>query len=962
MQLFLRILQLCGVACLVVLTCVVFYLLDKKTRFHAIKPLWKQVIYGVVFGGLSVMGTELGVSVNGVTLNVRDAAPLCAGLIFGAPAGIIAGVIGGVERYVAAYWGAGWYTQIACSVSTLLAGLFAAWLRHFMFDDKKPSWYYAFTTSFVMEVFHILMIFLTNMNDVHGAFVVVKAVAWPMIVVNTLAVTLAVLIVTLLGKEKLIEVNEQRRLAQSFQRWLLITVLIAFSATSVFTYFVQKRLSYSDSENVLRVNLSDVKADINDTTDREILSLTKDIRDSVAQESSYSNAQLATLADSSHYNVSEINLVNSQGKIKYYFTTNVIWDGSSPNYTDFDMYSGEQSAEFANAILDFGKESYVQAYEAISYDTTIYMKYAAYKLNLTTGELAGGFVQVGYNAARFQKEIADSVNDLTKNRHVGQDGYILIADSSFSLVSDPEGHKGENLSVSGLTIDSSIKESTTFQKTVYSTDCYGMYLTSEGYYLIAVRPVSEVNFATEVSVNVTIFMEVIVFASLFILVYFLIKRLVVDNISKINGALGEITGGNLNVSVNVRDNQEFASLSDDINSTVVTLKGYIKEAAARIDKELEFAKEIQLSALPLPLNGGERFSLKATMATAKEVGGDFYDYFQIDDNRLALVIADVSGKGIPAALFMMKSKTLIKSFAQEGNLSPKEILEKANAELAEGNEAEMFVTVWLGIYDFSKQILTTSNAGHEYPAIKSGDAPFSYYKDKHGFVLAGMATSRYQEAEIPLKPGDTIFVYTDGVTEATNAKNELFGDRRLLNALNGVIQPEPEALLDGVKSAIDAFVGSAPQFDDITMLSLKILPLKKKTSLTVDASLEKIDEVTDFANAFLEEIRCPAKAQSQLDVVIDEIFSNIANYAYPEKKGQAEVLLEQQGEAVVLTFKDSGIPYNPLEHSDPNVNAPLEEREVGGLGIFMVKKMSDSLTYAYEDGKNVLRIVKKFTA
>ena len=222
------------------------------------------------------------------------------------------------------------------------------------------------------------------------------------------------------------------------------------------------------------------------------------------------------------------------------------------------------------------------------------------------------------------------------------------------------------------------------------------------------------------------------FRNAFCPVYFLIKKLVVDNIERINGALGEITGGNLNVSVNVRTNEEFASLSDDINSTVVTLKGYIKEAAARIDKELEFAKEIQLSALPSALDGKDRFALKAKMRTAKEVGGDFYDYFPIDDNRLALVIADVSGKGIPAALFMMKS------LASNSELTPGMILEKANAELALGNDAEMFVTVWLGIYDFSKQLLVTANAGHEFPALAKKGEKFAYLKDKHGFVLAGM--------------------------------------------------------------------------------------------------------------------------------------------------------------------------------------------------------------------------------
>lgn len=222
------ILQLVAVGVADILFSVLFYLLQKKTAFGKWKPLYQQLVIGVVFGGLSVAGTELGQTVNGATLNFRDAAPLCAGLLFGAPAGIIAGVIGGVERFFAVYWGAGDFTRIACSISTIISGLMGAAFRKWMFDDKKPSWFYALAISLVAEVIHMLMIFLTNMGEVTRAFEVVERIALWMILGNVIIVTGSTIAISLFGREKIFPVNEQKRLAQSFQRWLLLDVLVAF--------------------------------------------------------------------------------------------------------------------------------------------------------------------------------------------------------------------------------------------------------------------------------------------------------------------------------------------------------------------------------------------------------------------------------------------------------------------------------------------------------------------------------------------------------------------------------------------------------------------------------------------------------------------------------------------------------------------------------------------------------------
>ena len=243
----------------------------------------------------------------------------------------------------------------------------------------------------------------------------------------------------------------------------------------------------------------------------------------------------------------------------------------------------------------------------------------------------------------------------------------------------------------------------------------------------------------------------------------------------------------------------------------------------RIGAELHVATQIQASMLPCifpAFPNRKEFDIYATMQPAREVGGDFYDFFLVDDDHLALVMADVSGKGVPAALFMVIAKTLLKNATQSG-LSPKSVLEKVNDQLCENNEAEMFVTVWLGLYEISTGKLTAANAGHEYPALRRGDGEFTLLQDQHGFVLAGMEHIPYKEYELRLNKGDTLFVYTDGVAEATDEANALYGTGRMLRALNQAPDGAPQRLLQAVKADIDRFVGEAPQFDDITMLCLK---------------------------------------------------------------------------------------------------------------------------------------------
>ena len=208
------------------------------------------------------------------------------------------------------------------------------------------------------------------------------------------------------------------------------------------------------------------------------------------------------------------------------------------------------------------------------------------------------------------------------------------------------------------------------------------------------------------------------------------------------------------------------------------------------------------------------------MDPAKEVGGDFYDFFLIDESHLALAIADVSGKGVPAALFMMISKILVQNAAMAA-LSPAEVLRAVNNQICANNREEMFITVWFGILDTATGKITAANAGHEYPALMTSGGAFELLKDKHGFVIGGMEDIRYRDYELSLTPGSKLFLYTDGVPEATNAENELFGTDRMLRALNEQPSAPPEKILKNVRRAVDGFVKDAEQFDDLTMLCVE---------------------------------------------------------------------------------------------------------------------------------------------
>lgn len=283
------------------------------------------------------------------------------------------------------------------------------------------------------------------------------------------------------------------------------------------------------------------------------------------------------------------------------------------------------------------------------------------------------------------------------------------------------------------------------------------------------------------------------------------------------------------MELDIHTGDEIETLYHTIRTMEININEYTQDLMAvtaekeRIGAELNVATKIQSDMLPSIFPAfpeRHEFEIYATMTPAKEVGGDFYDFFLVDDKHLAMVIADVSGKGVPAALFMVISKTLLKNALMLG-MTPKQALESVNNQLCENNESYMFVTVWAGIMDIDTGKVVAANAGHEYPAIRKAGGEFGLIKDKHGIPLGCMEGSVYTQYEFEIESGETVYVYTDGVAEATDSAYQLYGTDRMLTALNREPDAVPQQLLANVAKGIEEFVGEAPQFDDITMLALK---------------------------------------------------------------------------------------------------------------------------------------------
>lgn len=386
-------------------------------------------------------------------------------------------------------------------------------------------------------------------------------------------------------------------------------------------------------------------------------------------------------------------------------------------------------------------------------------------------------------------------------------------------------------------------------------------------------------------------------------------------------------------------------------------QGELIEKNLATETELNVARNIQEGILSTDFPDNGSYAVYAEMSAATQVGGDFYDYFLIDETHLAIVMGDVSGHGMAAAMFMTLAKTLIKVYALAGNSTDK-VLINTNRYLAQSNPAKFFVTCWMGILDLSSGMLSYVNAGHNFPVIiRAGKGP-EFLKGKPNFVLGRRRLIRYEEKHLRLSPGDKLLLYTDGVTEAQAADETFFGDERLMKVMEETKDKTPKEIVDALSGAVNEFENSGSQYDDETVLALHFkdhLQPEPPESKTFFLTKQTFDSVTDYIAERCTSYGCGEETVSKIVLATSEILANIDSYAY-ENGGEVEIQTKCRDRRMTVVFIDSGRQFDPLQVAQPDVTQPLSKRKPGGLGVFIVKKLTSATEYAYKNGKNILTI------
>ncbi|MDO4488805.1 MAG: SpoIIE family protein phosphatase [Eubacteriales bacterium] len=796
-------LQLFGQGMVVVVLSIIMYLLKKKTEFSKISKRNRNVIYGFVFGIASIFGTVFGVNTAGAIANVRDAAPLAAGLFFSAPSGIIAGIIGGTFRWLSPT--AGDYSRLACSISTVIAGFMSGLVREKMLEKSRPSWSMAFVIGVVMEVLHMVLLFMTHFKDSEQAFLIVKSVAVPMIMGNAFTISLTAFILEFFNRVHY-KGAQLKPVSFRFQQGMLIVMVLSYFLTTGFIYQLQTQVAKRDTEKLIDTNIADVEIEIEERQEEALVETTK----TIAREYKMDIGNGVSLTDyMKELGVDEINIVNRDG---------IITASTEPEYVGFDMKSGEQSSKFM-VLSDASGTTIVQKFTNVAYnenDASRARQYAG------TGLGNGEYIQVGMGYASLARSLSRVTNGIGRNRRIGKTGYLIITDTEGNMISAKDGEaEVEHLGELGIDI-AELKMDKLFETVLYGEKCFVKVNEKNGSWVFGVVPEAEVYAERNSEIFINSFMEVLAYALLFVIIFALIKIVIVNDIVKINETLGEIKKGDLTRRIDLKTSKEMKVLTEHINSTVDKVTELLEAEKQRIAKELELAKDIQNSALPQvypAFPDVPEIDVYATVTPAKEVGGDFYDFYRCGTDEIAFLVADVSGKGVPAAMFMMRAKTLIHTIV--GTMDLADAAVAINDNLCTGNDAGMFVTAFVGVFNFKTGHLEYVNAGHNPPVYMPADGECEYMKKRSGLIFAGMEGVPYKKHEMDLKKGDKLFLYTDGVTEANDPDNTLYGEERLIGLLSNIKGEEITDIVSDVFKDIEVFVRGAEQFDDITMLTLE---------------------------------------------------------------------------------------------------------------------------------------------
>lgn len=703
------------------------------------------------------------------------------------------------------------------------------------------------------------------------------------------------------------------------RRTIWIATAVLYAALLAVTWTIETRQARKKTEALLEYAILDMRDSIGGALDTTLGYVGVTVIRRLGTPRAQTLDEMRRMAD--ELRVDEVNVVDRTGRILA---------SSDPAVLGGSMLAKPESAAF-QVLTNGTTKTFSQTFRAGALNPGVRRKY----LGVAFPD-GSGYVQVGYDERRLEQVLPTLLGFIYDEWVVGETGFLLCADlTTGRLVSNPSRHRDEARTLAETGFDAAaapgagkplprveaLEAGKTFVQTVFGRRSFCRSYVFGGHRLVAVVPTAEFYDSRNLSVAV------------------------------MSALLAFVLGG-------------FAmSLARIAEDSAKMRAFYAAEDAARA-KEMEIAATIQTSALPPDFPDDPRVRLAAATAPARDVGGDFYDFFLLDATHLAFLVADVSGKGVTAALYMMTAKTLIKDTLLAG-CDVAAAFAKVNAELSRNNPANMFLTAWMGVLDLDTGRVTFVNAGHNPPAVRHADGTVAWLAEKSGLMLAFMDGVEYRPHSTALNAGDTLFLYTDGVTEAMDAKGALFGDGRLVETLNVAPSGEPASVCALVRAAVAAFAAGMPPADDLTVLAVQRLapphraggpssappPVRAArpfpaTQAGLAAAMAALDtEVADV----------PGDVRAALDVMLDEIVSNIVAHS---GASAFEMTVARTERGVKLVFSDDGRPYDPLARGDPDTSLDAASRPIGGLGILMVKKMASSLAYDRVDGRNVLTVVK----
>ncbi len=613
------------------------------------------------------------------------------------------------------------------------------------------------------------------------------------------------------------KIIENKRINLIIGQYLLKTLLIVFilivSSVILQSILYSREYSYTVLTTYVEDAVNEANAVLHEMRKDDIGTLYQAI---ISEPGQLTDEWLMDIVKANPSMISELNIVDADG---------IIRNSSNPKNLGFDMKSSEYSSEFLCLLsgTDYFEHSFITA----SHDNASGMLYSGKAM-----DDGSGFIELGLSADKHYAQLEKEYAKVMRYRRIGLKGQTVLLNKDYVCIGSTGdtfvGRKLENASVLPDEEGEYKKAKAVFD----DEECYWISVMDQGYYIIGIIPVSE---SRDFGLAIII-LSVLIMIAVLVVMYISLRKnlnnLVVKPIAEIDEALVMITGGNLDEKVNVHNSLEFEKLSNGINHTVDRLKEMIEAADKLVEEELRMARVIQHTSLPgifPPYPTRKDMGLYASMNAAKQVGGDFYDFYMVKENMLAVVVADVADKGIPAAMFMMKAKTVLKSYAVSGRAVDK-VVSMTNEELAKDN-ANMFVTVWIGFINLKTGLVQYVHAGHTYPLVIRGNEVLQI-KQKRNFVVGGKRDAVFLKQEYQLLPGDTLFLYTDGVTEAINKDNEEYKEERLKKKLleitgsNGCDDGNElcRQVCTGVLEDVRSFSSGAEQFDDITMLCFKFQP------------------------------------------------------------------------------------------------------------------------------------------